>query len=127
MKFSELTAVFMERLNFYGTILDKLEQAVRGGDTDRIAAYSELESRTAAEIACLRGCFIARRDESPHAGEPGSALDALLTKIRGASRRLRDLLEAEKQSVWNQLQNIRGKIPPGNFQTEPPSLIDCQV
>lgn len=122
-----MTAVFMERLNLYGTILDKMEQAVRGGDTDLIAAYSELEGRTAAEIACLRGCFIARGSEDPRAGEPGSALDALLTKIREASRRLRALLETEKQSVWNQLQDIRGKIPPGNFQTETPSFIDCQA
>jgi hypothetical protein len=127
MTFEELAAALTERLYFYESVLDKMEKAVTSGDTDRIEAYSELESRTAAEIACLRECFTARGNEAPLSGEHGSAIGGLMEKAGAASRRLRGVLEKEKQAVLVQLQDIRKKIPSGSLRPEPPSVIDYQA
>lgn len=128
MTFTELAAALEERLSFYGSVLNKMESAVRGGDTDRVEAYSQLESRTASEIVCLRRCFIARGNESPlAAGEFGGRVEEGMQNIRTASRRLAGLLEKEKRAALAQLQDIHKKNPPGSFPAEPPSLIDYRA
>jgi hypothetical protein len=125
--FTELAAALVERLYFYGSVLDKMESAVRGGDTDRIEAYSKLESLTASEILCLRRCFAARENEAPRDYGFGRRAEGIMQDIRAASRRLAGLLENEKQAVLARLQELRAKNPPAPFRTETPSLIDYQA
>jgi hypothetical protein len=127
MTFADLAAALIERLYFYGSVLDKMENAVAGGDTDRLEAYSRLEGLTASEIMCLRGCFIARENESPQAGEFRRRAEGIMENIRAASRRLAEHLEKEKQAVLTQLQDIRKKNPPASLRAETPSLIDYQA
>jgi hypothetical protein len=127
MSFTELTAALVERLHFYKCVLAKMEAAVKAGDTDRIEAYSQLETRTASEISALRECFIARSGESPRALDFVRTAGEALDNARAASERLRGILTEEKELVAAQLQGLRGKTPPGSSPPEPPSVIDYQA
>ena len=129
MSFEELAEALEERLYFHRTVLDMMEKAVKAGDTEAIAAYSRLESRTAEDIAAHGKCFAARQGESPRAGAHIKKIETALEASREAVRRTQALLAREKEAVAVQLQTVRSKNPASAQQenTPPPLVIDMEA
>jgi hypothetical protein len=125
MSFEELAAALEERLCFYKTVLEMMEKAVAAGDSEAIAAYSRLETRTAEEIVAHGECFAARKGESPRAAELSARIDAALEDSREASQRLQALLAREKDAVAAQLKTIRKS--PRQENAPPPLVIDTEA
>ena len=128
MTFPELAAALEERLIFYNAVLDKMEKAVISGDTEALAAYSQLEERTAREIAAHEKCFTARLVES-RSDELIMKVNAAREKAGSASRRVCGLLSKEKEAVAAQIKSARGQDrgsgqPPGSL---PPLVIDIEA
>ena len=129
MSFEELAAALEERLYFYKTVLEMMENAVKTGDTAAIEAYSRLESRTAEEIAAHRKCFVARQGESPRAGEHARKIETALEDAHKSLRRVRTLLAREKDAVAAQIQAVRRKKPasPRQENAPLPLVIDMEA
>ena len=105
-----------------------MEKAVISGDTEALAAYSELEERTAQELASHEECFAARLSEAP-SDALIRATRAAREEAREASRRVRQLLAKEKETVAAQLKDARKQAhssgPPSG--SPPPVIIDIEA
>jgi hypothetical protein len=129
MSFEELAAALEERFSFYMSVLDMMENAVRAGDTEAVAAYSKLEARTAKEIAAYRECFAARGGESSRQDELARKARAAMEAALIKSKRLRALLGKEKEETAARLREAgrrnRGKA--SRPEAPLPLIIDIEA